>query len=108
MTFHRIIRPAKRHQDLKFLSEKKNLVMLSQLKNLLCLNRLPVFLLRLFFFFFITNSGTKGETQFKEINFGQVTAIKREKRSLISLRDKQTNTPQRTSRLVNMEGCRDT
>ena len=31
--------------------------------------------------------------EFKEINFGKVTSSKREKKSLISLRDLQTNTP---------------
>ena len=55
MTFHRIIRRAKRHRDLKFLSEK-NLVKLSQIKNLLCLNCLPVFLLRLYFLRFRSDS----------------------------------------------------
>ena len=47
MTFYRIIRLSKRHQNLKF-SRKKNLVKLSQMKNRLSLNCLPVFLFRLF------------------------------------------------------------
>ena len=50
MTFYRIIRRAKRHQNLKFSWKKISLLKLRQIKNRLSLDCLPVFLFETFFF----------------------------------------------------------